>query len=150
MTEAFFSYRRQLMDAVKAGNEEALMKLGIGIVATAKPLAPVDFGQLRNSIQWKTAKSQGGFEAGHAEIGKRGRKWTGEETSHQLTDKPEDNVLLVGATARHAIYQEYGTARNRPHPFLRPAIEKYVKGNVVKNTIKNAMDEWLNRKLKQK
>ena len=149
MTEVFTSYRRQLMDAVKAGNEQALMKLGILIVSTAKPLAPVDFGQLRNSIQWKTAKSQGGFEAGHTEIGKRGRKWTGEETSHQLIDKPEDNVLLVGATARHAIYQEFGTRDVPPHPFLRPAIEKFVKGNVVKNTIKSAMDEWLNRKLKR-
>lgn len=96
--------------ATRFGIEQGNIALGIVIVGQAKNLAPVDTGQLRNSIQYKTQKqgSRSGFP---------GLK--------EVVKKPAD--VIIGASVEHAVYQEFGTKRMKAQPYLRPAIELVVK-----------------------
>ena len=67
-------------------------KVAFDTEADAKRLAPVDTGNLRNSIT--TAVSNGGLTA------------------------------AVVATASYAVYQELGTSRHPPQPFMGPATDR--------------------------
>ena len=68
-------------------------RIGEGIVAEARRLAPVDTGFLKSSIDWAIVGE-----------GIRGM------TLH----------IFVGAD--YGVFQELGTRKMNPHPFLRPAI----------------------------
>jgi hypothetical protein len=52
------------LDGVEAGNKQSLLSAAVGVTAQAKALSPVDEGELRNSIMWKTEDSEGGFNEG--------------------------------------------------------------------------------------
>ncbi|MNI82213.1 hypothetical protein D3C73_1389020 [compost metagenome] len=75
----------------------AVKKTAKDIEATAKTLSPVDTGNLRSSI--KTSDLRGVSQ-----------------------DSPEAEVR---ASANYAIYQELGTSRMAPQPFMRPAADKH-------------------------
>jgi len=95
--------------------DEGNLKFCILVVSKAKPLA--DFnkgyqtGQTRNSIQY------------HVSNGKEGglNDSTGKVSSDKLR-KPERGSALFGATTEHAVYVEFGTRKQSPQPFIRPAI----------------------------
>lgn len=70
---------------------QVVAKTAHDIEATAKSLAPVDTGALKNSIG-------SDISALHAEI---------------------------GPTVSYGIYQEFGTSRMAPHPFMGPALEQH-------------------------
>ena len=101
------------------------------IMATneAKTLAPVDDGMLRNSIMWKTNQRTGGFNNSG-----------GEKASKQITPEPQKLEGYVGSNLEYAVYQEFGTRKMRPQPFLRPAILFVQKGNV-QDVIKRIKEE---------
>ncbi len=42
--------------------------------------------------------------------------------SHEV--KPEEGIAIVGTTVDYAPWQEFGTRKIPPHPYLRPAYEK--------------------------
>lgn len=67
------------------------------IEATAKTLAPVDTGNLRSSI--KTSDLRGVSQ--------------------------ESPSAEVRASANYAVYQELGTSRMAPQPFMGPAADKH-------------------------
>lgn len=71
---------------------QALKRWAEEVRSTAQSMAPVDTGTLRDSIEIAYSKTQDGIAA---DIG---------------TDTP------------YAGFQEFGTMRNPPHPFLRPAL----------------------------
>lgn len=93
------------------GNEKSIIEIAEQVVAEAKALAPVDLGQLRNSIMFKTSTEQGGFNDG-----------SGESARNELTSQPTKGEGFVGSNLDYAIYQEFGTRRIAPQPYLRPAI----------------------------
>jgi HK97 gp10 family phage protein len=154
----FKSYVAETMKLVREGNENALIELGINIVSTAKQLAPVDFGQVRNSISWKTSKSEGGFSASVSSFGKPAvnkktgktypRKFRGEET-RKIEQTPKAGELYVGSAAKHAIYPEFGTRNMRPKPFMRPAINKWTKGINEKLSVAKFISLYVSAKAKK-
>lgn len=75
---------------------KAVQKTAADITATAKSKAPVDTGNLKNSIGYNFGMSGGEI---YAEI---------------------------GPTAEYGIYQEFGTSKMAPQPFLTPAFDKHV------------------------
>lgn len=83
-------------------------------------LAPVDMGQLRNSIMYKTPVTSGGFNDG-----------SGEPAPKQITVIPREDEAYVGTNLEYAPYQEFGTRKMAPQPFLRPAIDVVVKGTSI-------------------
>lgn len=75
---------------------QAIRRTALAIEADAKALAPVDTGNLRNSISSEVT-GDGRFGAITAEI---------------------------GPTAEYGIYQEFGTSRMAAQPFLGPAFDR--------------------------
>lgn len=81
----------------------AVKKTALGIEESAKEMAPVDTGNLQNSISTTI---------------------TGDGRFGQMTAE-------IGPTAEYAVYQEFGTqdeegnARTPPHPFMNPAADKW-------------------------
>jgi HK97 gp10 family phage protein len=95
-----------VMDAIIDGVEKGIASICAAVEGQAVSFADgfADTGNLRNSITWKTSKSMGG-----------GNQWEG---------MPEPKTLegYVGSPVEYAVYQEFGTRRMRPQPYLRPAI----------------------------
>jgi len=92
-----------------------ILETCIKITAEAKSLAPVNKqigtgGRLRNSIMYKTNIKDGGLNDSG-----------GERADRPLDIQPKQLEGYIGANLEYAIYQEYGTRRMRPQPFLRPA-----------------------------
>lgn len=83
---------------VGARTSAALRATAFGIEADAKVLAPVDTGNLRNSISTSIA----------------GDGRTGTMTAE------------IGPTAEYAVFQEYGTSTQPGQPFLGPAFDRRV------------------------
>jgi HK97 gp10 family phage protein len=110
------------MDAVKAAirqaSEKMVLEMAIKLANQAKLLAPVDLGQLRNSISVAT-KDQTGIEL---------NKNAGEKAPPLKQDGLKEFEAYVGSNVEHALHQEYGTKYQRAQPFLQPARELVVDG----------------------
>ena len=124
-------YLRELDKQMKAACE---IIGGIGESA-AKDLCPVDTGLLRNSI---THGAAGGKMSASSYSNDAGTA-SGEYASQDI---PKDEnganyVVVIGTNVQYAVYQELGTSKMSPQPFLRPAIE----GNM--DTFKNVLETLL-------
>ena len=95
-----------------SATKKSLKALAIRGASQAKALAPVDKSQLRNSIMWKTRNEEGGFN------NKSGINAEDKLEEQQL----KDDEAIVGFNLLYGIYQEYGTRKMKPQPFLRPAL----------------------------
>lgn len=100
--------------AVDDMTDQSANILAARICAQAKTLAPVDKGALRNSIMWRSAIQEGGFNSAG-----------GEKASEKITPRPAKYTAYVGTNLFYAAYQEYGTRKSAPNPFLRPSILIY-------------------------
>lgn len=85
---------------IGAAGSAILRRAAAAIEADAKALAPVDTGNLRNSISTTTI-GDGRAGAMSAE---------------------------VGPTAEYGVYQEYGTSAQPGTPFLGPAFDRQIGG----------------------
>ena len=99
----------------QAGTELAILGLCIAIQAQAKSLAPVDTGNLRASIGYLTPLQNEGNLSGV---------------------RPEWNEGYVGTNVEYGIWQEYGTYKMPPQPFLRPAGLIYATGKSAQEVMK--------------
>jgi HK97 gp10 family phage protein len=97
-----------------------ILETCIKITAEAKSLAPLDKGRLRNAIMYKTTSKDGGFNNDSSR----------EKADRQLEIQPKQLEGYVGANLEYAIYQEYGTRKMAPQPFLRPAGLLVKSGNL--------------------
>ena len=107
---------KKLIDIDKGsefGIDGLITEKAVKVVTQAKALAPVDNGQLRNSIMYKLANnSTGGFNDG-----------PGDKAVNKISGTPEKQSAYVGTATEYAVYQEYGTRRMEAQPYLRPAID---------------------------
>jgi HK97 gp10 family phage protein len=111
------------------GTIRGVLDTAIILTAQAKALAPVDKGQLKNSI---------GYNAG-------GR----DTASPALETQPKSKKqAVVGSNLEYAVYQEFGTKYQPAQPYLRPAAA-IVKGQPAEKVIKDAMDKELNLSVKK-
>lgn len=78
----------------------AVRKTAYDIEADAKALAPVDTGALKNSIS----------------------------TDLEGDGRNASMTAEIGPTVDYAIFQEYGTSRTAPQPFMRPAFDRRAPG----------------------
>ena len=121
-------------NSVREGN----LEIAINVTAQAKELAPVDLGQLRNSIMYKTPLKKGGFNDSE-----------GKRAVAEITPIPLPNEAYVGANTEYAPYQEFGTRKMAPQPYLRPAIEIVAKGHDALDVLKKISDEQMRGALKK-
>jgi HK97 gp10 family phage protein len=132
------------LQGVMDGNEMGVQKACIAVAAQAKLLAPVadkDGGLLRNSIMTKTTIGEEGFNDSG-----------GKSAVDMLTVVPKKSGNsvegYVGSNASYATYQEFGTKKMAPQPFLRPAVS-ILKGQSTKSVMNKIMVEQMLGALKK-
>ena len=102
--------------AVANGREISNLMIGAAIASQAKLLAPVDYGQLRNSLS-----------ASNTSRTEMLNNMAGEKAEALETQGLKDDETYVGSNSDHAIFQEYGTVKQPAQPYLRPAMEAIVQ-----------------------
>jgi len=102
--------------AVANGKEISNLMIGAAIASQAKLLAPVDYGQLRNSLS-----------ASNTSRTEMLNNMAGEKAEALDTQGLKDDEVYAGSNSDHAIFQEYGTVRQPAQPYLRPAMEAIVQ-----------------------
>jgi len=110
---------------VRARNlaEKSVLAIGHAVMSDAKILCAVDYGYLAASIMVSTDEKQEGFES-PAQYSDKVPPASHDKSSFKKIDKPgEANVAHVGTAVDYGPYVEFGTARSRAQPFLRPALD---------------------------
>jgi HK97 gp10 family phage protein len=102
--------------AVADGKAISNLMIGAAIASQAKLLAPVDYGQLRNSIS-----------ASNTSRTELLNNMPGEKADALDTQGLKDDEVYAGSNSDHAIFQEYGTVKQPAQPYLRPAMEAIVQ-----------------------
>jgi len=106
-----------VVKAVERAVSKSALELGIQMASQAKALAPVDHGQLRNSIS--VASTSKDYLLNN-------RKGDTAEAMDRAGLK--EGGYYVGSNSDHTIYQEYGTINQPAQPFLRPSAELVMSG----------------------
>jgi HK97 gp10 family phage protein len=119
------------------GNYKSIVEIASAVTAQAKDLAPVDEGRLRNSIMWKTQKDKGGFNDS-----------PDQQAEKEINVYPKANEGYVGSNLDYALYQEFGTRKMAPQPYLRPAI-LLMQGSPAREIIKRIEAEKMRGVLKE-
>ena len=122
--------------AVKLALNPSSLNIGVAIASQAKLLAPVDHGQLRNSISVSTLKET-----------KLLNNKSGEFAEALDTQGLKSSEAYAGTNSDHAIYMEYGTVKVVAQPFLRPSTELIVGGETPANIIMRYCNEQMEREL---
>lgn len=120
--------------AVEEGSEKAILELVTRVTAQAKALAPVDQGQLRNSIMGRVEKEDIGFNDG-----------SGERAPDKIRERAKEGQGFVGTAVLHGIYQEFGTRFTRAQPYLRPAVDIEANGTKAKAAVLKAQSASVTR-----
>jgi len=124
--------------AVADGKAVSNLMIGAAIASQAKLLAPVDYGQLRNSLS-----------ASNTSRTELLNNMPGEKADALDTQGLKDDEVYAGSNSDHAIFQEYGTVKQPAQPFLRPAMEAIVQrkdpAEIFAKYGREAMDRELKR-----
>lgn len=120
--------------AIKGATEKMLLEVGIRLSNQAKLLAPVKYGQLRNSISVAT-KDITGINLNNQQ---------GEKAPPLKSEGLKDREVYVGSNVEHAVYMEYGTKRTHARPFLAPAKEIVINGATGEEIMKKYNIEEMN------
>ena len=104
--------------AVADGKAISNLMIGAAIASQAKLLAPVDYGQLRNSLS-----------ASNTSRTELLNNMPGEKADALDTQGLKEDEVYVGSNSDHAVAQEYGVGERKmiAQPFLRPAMEAIVQ-----------------------
>lgn len=92
----FTSYFRQRTTQLLDAQARAAERTGAWAAEEARRLAPVDTGELRDSISFQVRRTATSF------------------------------AIVVLAGADHALYVELGTSRSHAQPYLRPVLDRIV------------------------
>ncbi len=109
-------YGDDIKQAFESEKKRALMESGIEVLGKATLLAPVDLGNLRNSLDHRLGNADNVFDE-------------------------EPDYVEVGTAVHYAPHVEYGTRRMRAQPFLRPALDTSIQRitQFLQNAIERSM-----------
>lgn len=130
-----YTFESFVPDAIKAisdGSYQGILKIALKVVNQAKSLSPVNLGQLKGSIMWKSKTAAGERTRGKA-----------------IPEQAGEGEILVGTAVEHGIYQEFGTRFMEAQPFFRPAISIVTSGTNGEQAMKEAMTETVRAKLQK-
>jgi HK97 gp10 family phage protein len=113
------------------------------IVAYAKALAPVRFGDLVRSIQATTARPAGNktaaAQAFASTIGAGGSKEAAQAAARAAGPSPVEVFIGPGRNPQSSL-QEFGTRHHPPQPYMRPAWD-FGKNEALNGIAKDLWDE---------
>lgn len=98
----------QLIDRIPGNRKKAIKAVGFRVEALAKMKAPVDLGNLRNSIYVRTSDDNN----------------LPSVSTEELPRPSSDNSVVIGPTVEYGIYQELGTSIMDAQPYLLPALRQ--------------------------
>lgn len=136
--------------------ERALKKAAAPIAADAKQLAPVDTGDLRDSVGMTVVRNNAGKAAFAGVMRAGGSRQEAAAASRsankEAAGRGASATVRVQATARHAHFAEWGTSKARAHPFLGPALasNKASFTDSLRNTIASEIEATAKRVAKRK
>jgi len=125
--------------AVANGKEISNLMIGAAIASQAKLLAPVDYGQLRNSLS-----------ASNTSRTEMLNNMAGEKAEALDTQGLKGDEVYAGSNSDHAIFQEYGTVKQPAQPYLRPAMEAVVQRKTPAEIFEKYGREAMDRELKRR
>jgi len=127
--------------AVANGKAISNLMIGAAIASQAKLLAPVDYGQLRNSLS-----------ASNISKTELLNNMAGEKADALDTQGLKDDDVYVGSNCDHAVAQEYGVGERNmiAQPFLRPAMESVVQRKTPAEIFAKYGREAMERELKRR
>ena len=120
--------KKALIEGIQGG----LLYACIEIVKEAKSLAPVKSGRYRNSMMYRTALKEGGFNDA-----------SGDKAEKKIDANPKELESYVGSNLDYAFYPEFGTRNQAPQPSWLPAIALVMGGD--KNDITRKIREETER-----
>ena len=103
---------RNISKMVNVGTEKGILALAITGVSQAKALAPVDNGQLRNSLQYVTGT---GLSGGLNDS-------PGDKAPSKLIEQVRRFEAAIGSNVEYAPYVEFGTRYQAPQVYLRASL----------------------------
>ncbi len=114
--------RIQYGDPVKAAKSavsQTNLEMGVRTASQAKLLAPVRYGQLRNSLSATSIRGE------HKLLNNQ----AGEPAPQLNTAGLQGDEVYVGSNSDHAVFMEHGTRFIAAQPFLRPAADLEITGD---------------------
>jgi HK97 gp10 family phage protein len=125
--------------AVDKAIGKSSLEFGVAIAAQAKLLAPVDEGQLRNSLSASNLRET-----------KLLNNSKGEKAEKLDTQGLKGDQVYVGSNSDHNIYVEYGTIKMVAQPYLRPSVELLINNMAIEDIYKKFGAEAMEEELRQR
>ena len=132
MTVDFKDNSGAILSAFHSAVEKALEECGLVAEGYAKKLAPVDTGNLRNSISHKVDPEEPAV-------------YIGSNTSYAAYQEFGTGIYTEGGRDTPWVYQDekgnwHWTRGNKAQPFLKPAVADHTKtySNIIKSELENA------------
>ena len=97
----------RLIDRIPGNRKKAIKAVGFRVEALAKMKAPVDLGNLRNSIYMRSSEENPVSEIATEEL-----------------PKPPESSVYIGPSVEYGIYQELGTSVMDAQPYMLPALRE--------------------------
>ena len=97
----------RLIDRIPGNRKTAIKAVGFRVEALAKMKAPVDLGNLRNSIYMRSSEENPVSEIATEEL-----------------PKPPESSVYIGPSVEYGIYQELGTSIMDAQPYMLPALRQ--------------------------
>lgn len=140
------SHKEEVLNELDEKIEIALEEIGLEAEKYAKMKCPVDTGRLRNSIS-HLVSGQGAktvdykaMEYYTTKAGKKSKRRKTVEHSYQTGDASGDNSnsVYIGTNVEYAQNVEFGTSKQKPQPYLKPAVTDHIDKyrRIVKSTLK--------------
>lgn len=127
-----YDHSAEVLAALQAAAERALEKCGLVAEGHAKRLAPVDTGNLRNSITHKVDPAEPAV-------------YIGSNTSYAPYVELATGIYAEGGRPTPWVYQDengnwHWTRGNKAQPFLKPAVADHAKEyqSIIKTELENA------------
>lgn len=132
MTVDFKDNSGAVLNAFQSAVEKALEECGLVAEGYAKKLAPVDTGNLRNSISHKVDPEEPAV-------------YIGTNSSYAAYQEFGTGIYTEGGRDTPWVYQDekgnwHWTRGNKAQPFLKPAVADHTKtySNIIKSELENA------------
>lgn len=97
----------RLIDRIPGNRKTAIKAVGFRVEALAKMKAPVDLGNLRNSIYMRSSEENPVSELATEEL-----------------PKPPESSVYIGPSVEYGVYQELGTNVMDAQPYMLPALRE--------------------------
>lgn len=117
---------KQIKEELEKRTIAALTAVGLHAVRRAKEHCTYDTGLLRNSITFALDGESAAIKQYKADKEKAGEKKVGEYDGQAPQEGGGERAVFIGTNVEYARYVELGTSRQKPKPFLHPAVTNYM------------------------